>query len=477
MKLLFVFLYLLTSIVIGLWASRRVKSSKDYLVANRKLPLYMSVATVFATWFGAETVLGVSATALKNGLRGTLSDPFGLCVCLVIVALFFARAFYRMDLLTIGDFYKKRYNRSLEMSIGLCITLSYLGWLSAQFTALGVVFHTLSASAIPLKWGICLGAGIVLFYTLFGGMWSIAFTDLFQTIMIIIGLVYVAFLLGKLAGGPEAVISHAHMMNKLTFWPKLDVKDILAFVSTFIVAALGSIPQQDVFQRITSAKSANTAVKGTLLGALLYLCMAFFPLFIAYTALVIEPSTSLALLNGSENENQLILPNLILNHTPPLAQIMFFGALVSAILSTASGVLLAPAAIFSENILKPCMPNLSDKQFLLLVRVVLFTFAAIVLIFALTTDDSIYEMVQNSYKVSLVSGFVPLVCGLYWKKANSRGALLSAIWGLAGWAFFEILSPEGIIPPVIIGLGFSFLGMFLGSMARRKSEDMLHNCD
>ena len=108
-----VVLYLVVTIAIGLWAAKRVHNSKDYVVAGRSLPLYMNAATVFATWFGAETVLSVSAEFAKNGMGSIIADPFGSSFCLVIVAVFFARAFYRMDLLTIGDFYRKRYGRTM----------------------------------------------------------------------------------------------------------------------------------------------------------------------------------------------------------------------------------------------------------------------------------------------------------------------------------------------------------------------------
>src|SRR3954471_18816808 len=174
-----VVLYLAVTIAIGLWAAKRVHNSKDFLVAGRSLPLYMSAATVFATWFGAETVLSVSATFAKDGLGGIIADPFGSTFCLIFVALFFARAFYRMDLLTIGDFYHKRYGKPVEIATSVAITVSYLGWTSAQMTALGLVFSVLSGGAISLSSGIVLGALIVLGYTIWGGMWSVALTDLF----------------------------------------------------------------------------------------------------------------------------------------------------------------------------------------------------------------------------------------------------------------------------------------------------------
>src|SRR4029453_18982611 len=201
-----VVLYLLVTIAIGLWAARRVHNSKDYLVAGRSLPLYMTTATVFATWFGAETVLSVSATFAKDCLGGIVADPFVSSFCLVFVALFFARAFYRMDLLTIGDFYRKRYDRTIEVVASLPITASYLGWTSAQLTALGLAFSVLSQGAISLNQGIVLGTAIVVIYTFWGGMWSVALTDFFQSIMIILGLAAIAWLAGSMAGGAGAVI-------------------------------------------------------------------------------------------------------------------------------------------------------------------------------------------------------------------------------------------------------------------------------
>ncbi|MFP5407148.1 MAG: sodium:solute symporter family protein, partial [Gammaproteobacteria bacterium] len=291
-----VLVYLGCTVGIGLYAAQRVKTSKDFLVAGRSLPLYMNIATVFATWFGAETVLAVSSTFLKDGLRGVVADPFGASFCLIIVALFFARPFYRMELLTIGDFYRKRFNRSVEIGAGVAITLSYLGWTSAQLVALGIVFNTLSAGAITLPQGIVLGAVVVLVYTMFGGMWSVAFTDLFQTVIIVLGLLYIAWLLAGMAGGFGVVMAEATSEGKLDFWPQATTKDWIAFIAAWATMAIGSIAQQDVFQRVTSARDEKTAVRGTLIGGTFYLIFAFVPMFIAVSALLIEPENVKAVL-------------------------------------------------------------------------------------------------------------------------------------------------------------------------------------
>ncbi|MCX8115630.1 MAG: sodium:solute symporter, partial [Burkholderiaceae bacterium] len=186
--ILFVVLYLLASIAIGLYAASRVRNTADYAIAGRSLPLYIIVATTFATWFGSETVLGIPSKFVEGGLSKTVEDPFGAGLCLVLVGLFFARRLYKMDLLTIGDFYRRRFGKGVEIFSAVVILISYLGWVAAQITALGVVFNLLSGGAISVAQGMVIGTLVVLVYTLFGGMWSVALTDFFQMIIIVIGL-------------------------------------------------------------------------------------------------------------------------------------------------------------------------------------------------------------------------------------------------------------------------------------------------
>jgi SSS family transporter len=466
MLIAFVALYLLVTIAIGLIAARRVHVTKDYLVAGRSLPLYMNMATVFATWFGAETVLSVSATFAKDGLNGVPGDPFGASVCLVLAALLFARLFYRLNLLTIGDFYKVRYGKAVEVLTSGAIVLSYLGWTSAQLTALGLVIHVLSGGAVDLNTAILLGAGVVIVYTIFGGMWSVAFTDLFQTVVILIGLTLVALLVGDLAGGAGKVISQAAADGKLTMFPAdMDAAKWWAMAGAFFAFAFGSIPQQDVFQRMTSAKNERTAVLGTILGGLIYFCFAFVPIFIAYAALVADPAVKELFAGDDARAIQRILPDLVLGKMPLWAQIMFFGALLSAILSTASGALLAPTAAFTENVLRPFVPHMSDRQNLLTLRIVLVTFSVCALLFALNSKSTMYEMVQNAYNVTLTGAFVPLLAGAYWKRASTQGALFAIVLGVGTWLTANTVAAEALVPPNLVGLFASVIGMVLGSLA------------
>jgi SSS family transporter len=462
MLIWFVVLYLLVSVGIGLYAATRVHNAKDFAVAGRHLPLPIVTATVFATWFGAETVLGISATFVKEGMGGVVADPFGAALCLILAGLFFASKLYRMNLLTIGDFYRLRYNRAVELIAAVCIVVSYLGWVSAQIMALGLVFNVVSGGAVSQEMGMVIGAFIVLTYTTFGGMWSVALLDFVQMTIIMCGMLFIAWFVSGMTGGVGVVVAHAEAAGKLNFFPQGDYTHWVPFIGAWLTMMLGSIPQQDVFQRITSAKNQKTAVRGSVLGGSLYFVFAFVPMFLAYSATLVDPKVFGDLL---EQDSQLVLPTLILEHTPVFAQVIFFGALLSAIMSCSSATLLAPSVAFTENILKHfILKDMSDKQFLLAMRITLWVFGGVVLGVALNSELSIFKMVESAYKITLVAAFVPLAFGLYWKRANAQGALTAMVMGLVTWMLCEVFEPSEIWPPQLIGLMVSMVGMVVGSL-------------
>lgn len=462
MILWFVILYLLASVGIGLFAATRVKTSKDFAVAGRSLPLPVVTATVFATWFGAEAVLGISATFAKEGLRGVVADPFGSSMCLILAGLFFAPRLYRLNMLTVGDYYRLRYDRTVEVLCTLCIVASYLGWAAAQFKVLGLVLNVVTDGGISQSVGIVIGAAIVLPYTTFGGMFSVAILDFVQISVIMGGLLYIASVVSGLAGGMGAVIDHAAAAGKLDFFPPATLTAWIPFIGAWITMMLGSIPQQDVFQRITSAKDERTAVHGSLLGGTLYFGFCFVPMFLAYAATLVDPVKFGALL---EQDSQLVLPTLILQHTPMMAQILFFGAVLSAVMNCSSATLLAPSVALSENVIRPALSQLNDSEFLRLMRVVLVGFAATVLMIALWSDASIYKLVVNTYKITLVAAFIPLFAGLYWKRATTQGALCAIIAGVTSWIVLELFgSPAAVWPPQLVGFLIAGAGMIVGSL-------------
>ncbi len=462
MLLTLVIAYLLVTIAIGLVAAKRVKTSADFAIAGRHLPLAMIVTTTFATWFGSETVLGIPAKFVNSGLGGVVEDPFGAGSCLILVGLFFAAKLYRMNLLTISDYYRERYGRSVEIMCSIIIMISYLGWVSAQVTALGLVFNLLSGGVISMPVGMVIGVVSILAYTLFGGMWSVAITDFIQMIILVVGLATLAVFAGEQAGGADKVIALAVSQDMFKFFPEPNLKEILFFVAAAITTMFGSIPQQDVFQRVMSANSMSAATKGPIIGGICYILFAFVPMFLVVSALIIMPEKAAQLI---EDDPQKVLPTLVMEHMPFIMQVLFFGALLSAIKSCASATLLAPSVTFTENIWRQFRPHQSDKQALLAMRITVLVFSGLVLVYAISMQgSSIYEMVSGAYQVTLVGAFIPLLFGLYWQKATTQGAIFSIVLGLLTWLLF-LMSPAGEeFPAQLAGVLASLAGMLLGSL-------------
>ena len=462
MLLTLVIAYLLVTIAIGLVAAKRVKTSADFAIAGRHLPLAMIVTTTFATWFGSETVLGIPAKFVNSGLGGVVEDPFGAGSCLILVGLFFAAKLYRMSLLTISDYYRERYGRSVEILCSIIIMVSYLGWVSAQVTALGLVFNLLSGGVISMPVGMVIGVVSILAYTLFGGMWSVAITDFIQMIILVVGLATLAVFAGEQAGGADKVIALAISQDMFNFFPEPNLKEILFFVAAAITIMFGSIPQQDVFQRVMSANSLNAATKGPIIGGICYILFAFVPMFLVVSALIIMPEKAAQLI---EEDPQKVLPTLVMEHMPFIMQVLFFGALLSAIKSCASATLLAPSVTFTENIWRQFHPHQSDKQALLAMRITVLVFSGLVLVYAISMQgSSIYEMVSGAYQVTLVGAFIPLLFGLYWQKATTQGAIFAIVLGLLTWLLL-LLTPAGEeFPAQLAGVLASLAGMLIGSL-------------
>lgn len=451
-----VVLYVLIMIPIGLYASRKVKNTGDYVLAGRSLPFYMALATVFATWFGSESILGASSKFAEGGFSNVIEDPFGAALCLIIAGLFFNRKLYNLSFLTIGDYFKNRYNTIISVFLSLAIIVSYFGWVAAQFLALGLVLSTV-IPAFSLLWAIIFAALLVTLYTFFGGMHSVAVLDTIQSVVITVGLGAIfVFALSKIGGFGEFVSQTPPEFWHVTPQMSGSLTEWIIFVTALMTIGLGSIPQQDIYQRAMSAKSATVSVWASVVGGLMYFSIVLMPLFIAGVARILYPEVL------AENPQNLVL-TLVQDHTPIILQILFFGALVSAIISTASGALLAPGTLLAENIIKPFFADIGDKLRLHIIRIAIVFVAFGGVLLAIKDDARIYDLVSSAYSVTLVAGFIPLAVGLYSKKANSFGALVSIIAGLSAWQYWEMFVVSDI-PGTFIGFIASLVGMILGTI-------------
>lgn len=449
--------YSLVTVIIGVVASRLVKNVNDFALAGRRLPLMVSASAFFATWFGAETVLGASSEFTEGGLISVIEDPFGAALCLLLVGLFFAKPLYRMNILSLGDFYRNRYGKKVELITSVFMIISFFGWTAAQFVAFGTVLDIVGDTGT--SWGIAIGACIVIMYTVTGGMWAVSLTDFIQTLVIVTGMLAVAIFMVNDAGGIERVIDKtpAGFFNML---PEGNFSSWMEYIAAWITIGLGSIASQDVFQRVMATRSEKVAVRSAWMGSFMYLTIAFIPLLIGLCARILYPGLM-------EGDTQRFLPLVVIEHSELWVQALFFGALLSAIMSSASAGVLAPATILGENIIRPFFPNLSSRQLLLVFRLSVVFIALCSLVLTMFKQN-IYELVGESSALTLVSLFVPLAAGIYIKRSNTAGALLSIGCGMITWIVFEVFGIS--FPAILAGLLASILGMTAGVMLPVKKS-------
>ncbi|GAB3897776.1 high affinity choline transporter 1 [Spirosoma agri] len=457
MLLFFIALYLFSNVAVGAWAARRVTNSQDFVLAGRRLPLFLAASVTFATWFGSETIMGAPAMFVEGGLLAVIEEPFGSSLCLFLVGAFFARPLYRLSITTFSDYFRIRFGRSAELLSALMVIPSYFSWISAQLVAIGIVLSVVTD--VPREYCIIASATIVMIYTLLGGMWSISVTDFFHNLIIILALAVLGVMLWQEVGGWETIQKRTPP-GFFRFIPQSTGKDWLAYVAAWITIGLGSIPQQDVFQRVMAAKTENTSVRASYLASGMYLTVAMLPLFIALSARLLHPDLP--------KDNQLIIPNMVMRHGSMPLQVLFFGAVTSAILSVSSGAILAPATVFGENVVKFFRPDISDKNLLKTIRWAIVVITIICVLMSTTRDTTIFDLVGESSAFSLVSLFIPLAAGIYWKRANLTGCLWSMTIGFSVWLFCLWLKTEH--SPMLWGLLASTIAMITGSLLSQSAQ-------
>ncbi len=468
--LAFIALYLLFTLVIGWWAARRVKTTADFVVAGKNLPMFVAACALFAMWFGSETIMGASSEFIEHGVIGVIEDPMGAALCLFLSGLLIARPLYKRNLYTFSDFFRLRYNRRTELVSAVFMVPSYFSWIAAQLVALSIILQ--AVCGLEKVYGVLICTLLVLGYTYLGGMWSVTVTEFIQTIVIIIGLLFLAVDLVLQVGGFEVMIAAAPE-DFFRFFPEPRTVPILHWVAAWMTIGLGSIPQQDVFQRVMAARSERASVNACYTSSFMYLSVAALPLIIGYCGRMLYPELSRG------DEAQMMIPHLVLQHSGLGTQVLFFGALLSAILSTCSGAMLAPATVIGENLIKPLYRDLTDKQLLRVMRLAVVGVAIVTGAMALMRNN-IYELVGESSALSLVSLFTPLLAGLYWKRSTAAGAMASMVAGILVWAVAAMWSAphdtsgEGTfweqvmqVPAMLYGFAASILAMVVVSLFTR----------
>lgn len=449
--------YLVVMLIIGVWAAKRTGTTENFIVAGRRMPLWIASATLVATWFGGGTIMGAGGAAFDDGMVGVVADPFGASVVFFIVGFFFVRIFRRLRLLTVVDFLENRYGKTAGMIAAFGLIASNVGWTGAMLVAFGLIFQSLTG--VPMEIGIFAGAIVVFIYTVAGGMWAVALTDFVQIALIAVGLIMLLVVALIDVGGwgaissrlPEGTFSLVPAVHTWEVW--------LNYFRAWLIFGLADVTAQTLMQRAFAARSEQVAQNSFYLAGFAYLSLGMIPVMLGIIASVTMPGII---------DSETVIPELAVAHLHPVAVSIFVGALLAAIMSSADSALLASASIFSVNVMPLFRRQpFSDKARLLATRIAIPVLGFLALYVALTVRV-VYDLVQDANILLLVSVVVPFVCGIWWKKANRTGALASMAVGFMTLIIALLVAPE--FPGDLLGLPTSLITMFVVGALTQKID-------
>lgn len=433
-------IYCALMLFIGWWASRKVKGMHDFLVAGRRLPLWMATATLLATWFGAGSSMGVAGTVYESGLTGVLADPFGAALSLILAGVFIVGLLRKKGCMTVTDIISRRYGEGAGIYASMWMIPVYVGWLGAQLKGLGTILNMLTGMNVAT--GTWLGAAVVLVYTCAGGMWAVTLTDVVQVAIIIFGLLVLLPGAVDLAGGADALLKSLSPQD-LSLLPQnvSNVNDVVYYIGSWIVMGLGCMVGQDLVQRSLASKDDRIAVSSSVISGFFYMVLGLIPIVIGFSARVVFSKYGVT---GTDVSNQ-VLPRMaliVLGNIHPVLLTVFISALVAAIMSSADSSLLAGASLMCNNVLEPLSPDFMKRHMLAATRITTVLFTVIALYFALNVE-SIYALMINSWISQLVVVFIPVVMALYVPKAGKQVAWATMIVGTVVWLGYTFIASCG----------------------------------
>lgn len=431
-------IYMLAILAIGWYASRKVHNSSDYLVAGRRCGYFLGTGALIATWFGAGTAMGGAGNAYIFGNQGVIFDPWGAGLCLIIVGCVFGRLLRRARFITLADLYQSRYGKSMGGLAAISMIVAELGWTGAMLVGFGTIIHYFTG--LPLGWGIGISTLVMVGYTLLGGMWAVTLTDSYQLLILFVGLIAMLVVAVPLLGGWGHLFAssgaQSNMMN-LPHWTWLPAgKDgylgytgltgWLYWAAAWMTIGLGSIPAQDLTQRVLTARDERTTVVNCIVGGVIYIIMGLIPVSLAMLYFQAHPDLSI---QQASNELLLLMGAHYLS-TGLLA--LFVCALVAALMSSASGAVLAAASLIGDNGYRLLTGRESGATTLKITRIAIPIVTGVSLLLALEFK-TIYHLMVISWSVLLVSLFSSYVAAFFWRRANQAGAIAGYVGGFVTW--------------------------------------------
>lgn len=443
--------YVGTQLLIAFWFSRRSANEEDFVLAGRSLGPTMTLFAVFATWFGAETCIGAAGQAYEQGLSGVISDPFGYTLGIVLTGLFFAAALWKRGLVTLADLFRQRYGGGVERLTALIMIPSSLMWAAAQIRAFGQVLS--SVSELGLFVAITFAAAVVIVYTVVGGMWANAVTDLVQGIVMVGGLLLMGAVFAKTGGFDRLAELPPERFDFLHGRTAADALNTLA------VPIFSTIAAQELASRILASRSAGVARAATVGAGAVYLLIGLIPVTIGLGA---------AAYIGAGADHEQVLSRFAQSQLPLPLYILFLGALVSAILSTLSGALLVAGALAGHNVVRPLLPNLNERARLRVDRVAVAVLGAVAYAIALSSE-SVYSLVQQASALGS-SGILVMMLFALWggRFGGTASAYAALVTGTGVWLVGEHVA--GLSASYLVSLAAALIAyVALAPLSRPRS--------
>jgi Na+/proline symporter len=439
--------YMIVQLGIGVWASRRIASEEDYLVAGRRLGYTLMTFSIFATWFGAETIVGSAGTAYGEGVSLGSAEPFGYGICLIAMGLIYAVPLHRRKLTTLADLYRQRYSVRVERLAAVLLIPGSLLWAAAQVRAFGSVLTT-TTSALELETAIAIATGVTLLYTAFGGLLSDAITDLVQGVLLIVGLLVVAAGVASQLGGLEAAADAVASSGRVRL-TSTGEGSMLDAVEAWAIPVFGSLVTTEVVGRIVAARSPAVATRSSLAAGGLYIGIGIIPVLLG----LIGP----ALVPELEDAEQ-IIPTLAMQSLSTLGYALFAGGLISAILSTVDSTLLVSAGVLSHNLIIPVFKVVDERQKVRLARWGVIGFGVIAYFLA-RRAEGVFALVEEASAFGSAGVIVTITFGLFTRLGGpvtatatlAVGALSYLVATYSGFAYPFVLSLLLALGTYVIG--------------------------
>ena len=477
--------YFLVVVGLGIYYSRRSRSTKDFILAGHSLTTPFVTGSVVATWMGGAIILGGATEAFVGGFQAIVWDPWSPVLTLLIVGFFFVGIFRRSRFTTAVDFYNARYSNRIGMTSMAIGMIAYISWISAQLLALGVIIKVVTG--LDSMTATLMGSALILTVALAGGLWALSRSDMLAFIILSLVLLLVLPYSLHAVGGPAAFIERAgtqdgsppfslfytHDLNTSGephgFAGYLGILGILYMLAAWFSVAIGDIGGSVLTARALAAKDEVSATRGFIYGGFIYLFLGMIPVIVGMCAFILYPDMT-------ESELDNVFPWFVQNHLPEWIVILFFVAVSSAIVSTAGDTILTAGALIGYTAFSVVKPQSTDHQRLSVTRIFMVIVTACSLLFGLALGD-LYRLMVFAGAVSFPVLSAISVCGILWRKANVVGAWLSMIAGALSWIIFIwLLLPEvhgEIWDAIYIGavpaFACSLTAMIVGSLLTQQA--------